>query len=119
MNPTSVLAGPPSSRRNVRGSAWNARCANESPSTASNGLIAARLEVVDRRREPVGRDLRRIVDWHGPEVVERDGSPNATLSGPRRANSDVPVIPAGTSGTPASSAMRAAPVRHRASWRLP
>ena len=46
------------------------------------------------------------------------GAPYATRRGPNRFRRSVPAIPAGTSGTPASSAMRAAPVCQRASYRF-
>ena len=86
---------------------------------ASSGFTQRLLELGDRRAEPVGgrRAPRRRADI-AAEVVERDRVAEATRSLPRWLSPAVPEMPAGTSGTPASSAIRAAPERQRASCRF-
>ena len=73
MKPISVLAGPPSSRLNVFGRAWNARWANESPSTASSGFIAAisSSSVIFALSRSVAA-CAASSSGHLREVVERD-----------------------------------------------
>ena len=118
--PDERVPGPPSARLIDFGSAWYARCANESPSTTRRGASRERpLEPGDRLLEPVGRDARPLGEREAVRGrASSTGAPYATRSGPSRASRSVPEIPAGTSGTPASSAMRAAPVCQRASCRF-
>ncbi len=118
VNPTIAFPGPPSCLRIDFGSAWYARCANESPSTASSGLTTANAPDPDRIAKPLRRSPCPFVTRQRAKVLELDRRPVRDAERPEAASRSVPAIPAGTSSTPASSAMRAAPECQRASCRL-
>ena len=89
------------------GSAWYARCANESPSTTRSGRVIASRRVHRSRASGV-----RVAA--GASAPGSNGSPYATFSFARRESRSVPLIAAGTSGAPARCAIRAAPECGRA-----
>ena len=100
------------------GSPWYARCANESPSTASSTLtetLPARRCAPSSARSPRARPRRPRVR---ADRRSRPARRRRRSACPRRSSLSVPFTAAGTSGTPASSAMRAAPERGLASKRF-
>ena len=113
--PTSMFAGLPAPSRIDFGSAWKARCASESPSTAISGrVVTAGLPPRSSRR--LIADQSRSVPSPAASKESRParsasstGGPKRTRNGPRRESRSMPRIAAGTSGTPAASAIRAVP----------
>ena len=97
--------------RTARGSSGGRTSRRRRSGAASRGVF----ELVDRRHQPLGRDLRRIL---ASGSGRRAGSAVRTRrgAGPAGRADRSPRSPAGTSGTPASSAIRAAPVCARASY---
>ena len=108
--PTSAFAGRPlprSLRDAVVGAVGERVAVDREQRRRSQRL----LELVDRGHQPLGRDARglgRLELARGRRA--RSARRSARATAPSRRRSSVPLIPAGTSGTPASSAIRAAPV---------
>ena len=104
------FAGRPSARRIDFGSAWYARCASESPSTARSGFVTAWPRVA-RSPPSAGRSPRARPRADPARAGRRAGRARRRRRGAGRAASrlSVPLIAAGTSGTSAASAIRAAP----------
>ena len=120
MKPISVLAGPPSSRLNGLREGMKCAVGERVAVDCEERLHCKRgLELGDLRAEPVGRDMGGVVDGHRPRGrrarSDRRRRPSAWAGG---SAPPCPQMAAGTSGTPASSAIRAAPERQRASCRL-
>ena len=108
-SPVRRFPGLPFARRIERGSAWNARCANESPSITSSARPASGswlglarrgchpssaepprepLQSVDRLAQPIGRELRRL---GGVELREVGGVDRRTVGDPQRAEPAEPL----------------------------